>query len=315
MPVPSSLVVAVGGNATHPESIQGTTEEQESVAARAARSLMPLIRENNRLLITHGNGPVVGKILLRMMLTRDKIPPMRLDVCVAHSEGGIGYLLIQALENEMRRAGIERQAACVITQVEVARDDPAFEAPAKPIGPFFSAHEATELERTGWRMMEDAGRGWRHCVASPEPRAVLNLHMIETLLATGALVIAGGGGGIPVVRDAGGDLQGVPAVIDKDLTSALLARSLGIADLLILTAVERVAIDFGTPRARPLGRVTLSQLKAYQHDGQFGRGSMAPKVEAAIRHIEAGGERAIITHLEKAIPALAGETGTHVVRG
>lgn len=315
MPVPDSLLVAIGGNATHPDNIRGTVEEQESVASRAARSLMPLIRQNNRLLVTHGNGPVVGKILLRMMLTRHALPPMRLDVCVAHSEGGIGYLLIQALENEMRRAGIERQAACVLTQVEVAEDDPAFEAPSKPIGPFFSAEEAAELERTGWRMMEDAGRGWRHCVASPEPRAVLNLPIIEALLATGALVIAGGGGGIPVVRDAGGDWQGVQAVIDKDLTSALLARSLAIPHLLILTAVERVAVNYGTPRERPLEQVSVSALKAYQREGQFGRGSMAPKVEAAIRHIEAGGERAIIAHLEQAIPALAGETGTHVVRG
>lgn len=315
MPVPHSLLVAIGGNATHPENIRGTTEEQEEVADRAAKALLPLIRSNNRILITHGNGPVVGKILLRMMLTRDAIPPMRLDVCVAHSQGGIGYLLIQSLENALRRAGIERQAACVLTQVEVDPEDPALEHPTKPIGPFFPADEAKGFEAKGWRMMEDAGRGWRHCVASPEPRAIINLQVIEALLEADTVVIAGGGGGIPVVRGPNGDWQGVQAVVDKDLTSALLARSLGIPDLLILTAVERVAIDFNTPRQRYLDRVTLSQLKAYQAAGHFATGSMAPKIEAAVRHLEAGGRRAIIGHLERALAALKGESGTHVLHG
>jgi len=313
--VPDSLLVAIGGNATHPENIRGTTEEQEEVADRAAHALLPLVRSRNRLLITHGNGPVVGKILLRMMLTRDAIPPMRLDVCVAHSQGGIGYLLIQSLENAMREAGIERQAACVLTQVEVDPADPALENPTKPIGPFFTAEEAKTFEAKGWRMMEDAGRGWRHCVASPEPRAIINLSVIETLLEAGTVVIAGGGGGIAVVRGANGGWQGVQAVIDKDLTSALLARSLDIPDFLILTAVERVAIDFNTPRQRYLESVTLSQLKAYQAAGHFAKGSMGPKIQAAIRHLEAGGRRAIIGHLERALPALKGESGTHVVPG
>jgi carbamate kinase len=315
VPVPDSLLVAIGGNATHPENIRGTTEEQEVVADQAARALLPLVRNRNRLLITHGNGPVVGKILLRMMLTKDRVPPMRLDVCVAHSQGGIGYLLIQALENAMRRAGIQRQAACVVTQVQVDANDPALEAPSKPIGPFFSAEEAQAFEAKGWRMMEDSGRGWRHCVASPEPRSVINLHVIEALLKMGTVVIAGGGGGIPVVRDANGDWQGVPAVVDKDMTSALLARSLGIPDLLILTAVERVAVDFNTPQQRYLDKVTLSELKGYEAAGHFAKGSMGPKIQAAIRHLEAGGRRSIIGHLERALPALRGESGTHVVAG
>src|SRR5687767_4172239 len=249
-----------------------------------------------------------------MMLTRDAIPPMRLDVCVAHSQGGIGYMLIQALENAMRRAGIERQAACVLTQVEVDAADPAFGRSSKPIGPFFPEGEARDLQAKGWEMMEDAGRGWRHCVASPEPRAIINLSMIETLLSAGAVVIAGGGGGIPVVRDAQGDWQGVQAVVDKDLTSALLARSLGIPDLLILTAVERIAVDFGKPGQRFLEKISLEDLKAFQREGHFAGGSMGPKVEAAIRHLEGGGRRAIIGHLEHAAAALAGDSGTHVVR-
>jgi carbamate kinase len=255
---------------------------------------------------------VVGKILYRMMLTRETIPPMRLDVCVAHSQGGIGYLLMQALENEMRRAGIDRLAACMLTQVEVDANDPAFAAPSKPIGPFFSEPDAQKLVAQGWSMMEDAGRGWRHSVPSPEPRSIVNLGLIEAMLATGAVVIAGGGGGIPVVRDAAGDWQGVQAVVDKDLTSALLAHSLGIPDLLILTAVEKVALDFGKPTQRALERVTSGELKEWQRAGQFARGSMEPKIEAVIRHIEAGGKRAIISHLDCALQALAGETGTHV---
>ncbi len=314
MPVPDSLLVAIGGNATHPENIRGTTEEQETVADAAARALLPLVRSRNRLLITHGNGPVVGKILLRMMLTREAIPPMRLDVCVAHSQGGIGYILIQALENAMRRAGLQRQAACVVTQVEVDAQDPAFASPSKPIGPFFDEVEARAYEKKGWAMMEDAGRGWRHCVASPQPRAILNLPVIQALLEAGTVVIAGGGGGIPVVRDANGDLQGVQAVVDKDMTSALLASALGIPDLLILSAVERVAVDFNTPRQRSLATVSLRELKAYQAAGHFAKGSMGPKVGAAIRHLEAGGRRAIIAHLEQALPALRGDTGTHVLR-
>jgi carbamate kinase len=313
--ISEALLVAIGGNATHPEDIRGTTEEQETVAEDAANALLPLIKSRNRLLVTHGNGPVVGKILLRMMLTRDAIPPMRLDVCVAHSQGGIGYILIQALENAMRRAGVERQAACVVTQVKVDAGDPAFRSPSKPIGPFFSEREAREFESKGWQMMEDAGRGWRHCVPSPEPREVINLHVIEALLAAGTVVIAGGGGGIPVVRDAHGDWQGVQAVIDKDLTSALLAASLRIPDLLILTSVERVAVDFGKSQQRFLSEVSLSELKTLQRAGHFARGSMGPKVEAAIRHLEAGGRRAIIGPLGAAAAALAGETGTHVVHG
>jgi carbamate kinase len=310
-----SLLVAIGGNATHPDNIRGTQEEQEQVAERAARVLLPLVQKENRLLITHGNGPVVGKILLRMMMTREAIPPMRLDVCVAHSQGGIGYILMQALENAMRRAGMLRQAACVLTQVQVDPADPAFHAPSKPVGPFFSKEEAARYEQQGWRMMEDAGRGWRQCVPSPEPRGVINLHMIEALLDTGAVVIAGGGGGIPVVRAPNGDWQGVEAVVDKDLTSVVLARALKLKTLLILTAVERVAVDFGTPKKRDLDTVTLTELKALQRAGQFGKGSMGPKVEAAIRHLEAGGERAIIAHLERARAALDGSSGTHVVRG
>ena len=313
--MPDALLVAIGGNATHPENIRGTTEEQETVAASAARTLLPLVRAGNKLLITHGNGPVVGKILLRMMLTRDQIPPMRLDVCVAHSQGGIGYMLMQGLENELRRAGIDRQVACLLTQVEVDADDPAFRHPSKPIGAFFTEAQAQVFQAKGWDMMEDAGRGWRHCVPSPEPRSVVHVGMIEAMLATGAVVIVGGGGGIPVVRNAAGDWQGVQAVIDKDLASALLTRTLRIPTLLILSAVDKVALNFGKPSQRWLDTVTVSELRSLQAEGHFAKGSMGPKVEAALRHVEGGGTRAIIAHLDRALPAVEGRTGTHVVPG
>ena len=311
--LPDRLLVAIGGNATHPDNIRGTTEEQVQVAAQAAKALLPLILTDNQLVITHGNGPVVGKILMRQFYSRSQIPPMRLDVCVAHSQGGIGYLLIQAMENALAEARRSRQVACVLTEVEVSRNDPAFAAPSKPIGPFFTEDEAKTLTATGWNMMEDAGRGWRLAVASPDPYAIVNLGMIDGLARTGTVVVAAGGGGIPVVRESDGRRFGIQAVIDKDLTSALLGRALNFEHLLILTAVSRVAIRFRRPAERWLDTVTLSELRRYQAEGHFAKGSMAPKVEAAIRFIEGGGKRVVIAHLNEAMAALHGETGTHVV--
>jgi len=310
------LVVAIGGNATHPENIRGTTEEQEEVAARAARALRPLVERGGELVITHGNGPVVGKILLRQYYAREHIAPMRLDVCVAHSQGGIGHLLMQGLEDELARAEVDRQVACLITRVEVSEDDPAFHKPTKPIGPFFSEEEAQNLHQTlGWNMMEDAGRGWRYVVPSPQPKAILELDLIATLAAQGVVVIAAGGGGIPMVHRADGSYSGIPAVVDKDLTSALLATALGFDALLILTAVSKVAVRFGKPDARSLDTVTASELHAYEKEGHFATGSMAPKVEAALKFIEHGGKRAIIAHLDEALDALDGKTGTQIIPG
>lgn len=309
----SRVLVAVGGNATHPDNITGTTEEQEVVAANAAKALLPLMRLRGELIVTHGNGPVVGKILMRQILTRDKVAPMRLDICVAHSQGGIAYLLMQAMENELASAGSERIVACVLTQVEVDRDDPAFDNPSKPIGPFFKEPDARALIGQGWNMMEDAGRGWRYAVASPRPRAIVNLPLIDTMARMGTIVIAGGGGGIPVVRDAEGRLHGVEAVIDKDLTSAFMANLLGIDTLMILTSVPRVAINFGKPGQRELGTVSVRELEAYQAEGHFARGSMAPKIDAVLRFLAHGGKRAIIAHLEQAAEAFDADAGTHVV--
>ena len=310
---PKRLLVAIGGNATHPENIEGTSKEQEEIAKATASALLPLMLSENELVITHGNGPVVGKILMRQALTREKIAPMSLDICVAHSQGGIAYLLLQALENALRDANNERHVACLLTQVEVDPDDPAFDNPSKPIGAFYSEEEAKKIEaELGWEMREDSGRGWRHVVPSPKPRHVCDISLVQVLARRGTVVIAGGGGGIPVIRKRRGVRHGVRAVIDKDLTSAHMANVLGIPILMILTSVPQVFINFGSKDQEALHTVSLREIKKFHKDGQFSPGSMGPKIEAAIRFLEGGGEKVIISHLEDAMVALSGETGTHI---
>jgi len=271
---------------------------------------------DNQLIITHGNGPVVGKILMRQALTRDTIAPMPLDICVAHSQGGIAYLLVQALENALREEDNPRHVACLLTQVEVDEDDPAFQNPSKPIGAFYDEEEAGRIHaELGWEMKEDSGRGWRHVVPSPKPRHVCDISLVQVLARRGTVVVAGGGGGIPVIRGPKGVRRGVQAVIDEDLTSAHMANVLGIDLLMILTAVDKVAINFGTPEQKELDLVTMRELRGLQSEGHFPPGSMGPKIDATLRFLESGGERVIIAHLDQAMPALRGETGTHVVAG
>lgn len=310
---PKRLLVAIGGNATHPENIEGTSKEQEEIAKATASALLPLMLSENELVITHGNGPVVGKILMRQALTREKIAPMSLDICVAHSQGGIAYLLLQALENALRDANNERHVACLLTQVEVDPDDPAFDNPSKPIGAFYSEEEAKKIQaELGWEMREDSGRGWRHVVPSPKPRHVCDISLVQVLARRGTVVIAGGGGGIPVIRKRRGIRHGVRAVIDKDLTSAHMANVLGIPILMILTSVPQVFINFGSKDQEALHTVSLREIKKFHKEGQFPPGSMGPKIEATIRFLEGGGEKVIISHLEDAMEALSGETGTHI---
>ena len=314
--IPDRILVAIGGNATHPEDIEGTSQEQKAIAASTANALLPLAMLDNQLIITHGNGPVVGKILMRQALTRDTIAPMPLDICVAHSQGGIAYLLVQALENALREEDNPRHVACLLTQVEVDEDDLAFENPSKPIGAFYDEEEAGRIHaELGWEMKEDSGRGWRHVVPSPKPRHVCDISLVQVLARRGTVVVAGGGGGIPVIRGPKGVRRGVQAVIDKDLTSAHMANVLGIDLLMILTAVDKVAINFGTPEQKELDLVTMRELRGLQSEGHFPPGSMGPKIDATLRFLESGGERVIIAHLDQAMPALRGETGTHVVAG
>jgi carbamate kinase len=312
--LPRRLLVAIGGNATHPKDVEGTSQQQKDIARQTARALLPLSLLDNELVITHGNGPVVGKILMRQALTRHRIAPMPLDICVAHSQGGIAYLLMQAMENALREADSPRHVACLLTQVEVDADDPAFDNPSKPVGPFFDVQEAKRLEADfGWVMREDAGRGWRHVVPSPEPTHICDISLVQVLARRGTVVIAAGGGGIPVVRGPKGVRNGVAAVIDKDLTSAHMANVLGMEVMMILTSVSRVSVNFGKAGQQDIDRITARELRTLQTEGHFAPGSMGPKVEAALRFIEGGGERVVISSMDEAMAALHGGAGTEVV--
>ena len=312
--IPRRIMVAIGGNATHPEDIEGTSEEQKAIAKKTANALLPIALLDNELIITHGNGPVVGKILMRQALTSEKISPMPLDICVAHSQGGIAYLLMQAMENALRENDSERHVACLLSQVEVDPKDPAFNNPAKPIGPFFTEREAKLISKElNWKMQEDAGRGWRHVVASPKPKHICDISLIEALSKRGTVVISGGGGGIPVVRGPKGVREGIAAVIDKDLTTAKMASVLKFDLMMILTSVPKVAINFGRRNQRDLNIISLSEIKILLSEGHFLPGSMGPKIEAAIKFLEEGGRRVIIGPLGQALNALNGDTGTHIL--
>ncbi len=309
------VLIAVGGNAIHPTRRPGTVEQQIEFAVKTGNALLPILEMDNQLIITHGNGPVVGKILMRQILSRDTVPPMSMDVCVAHSQGGIAYLLMQNLENALRSVGNQRHVVCLLTQVEVDRDDPAFSHPTKPVGAFYSESDARDIEKKlGWTMHEDSGRGWRYVVPSPRPKHIVDISLIETIAQSGAVVIAGGGGGIPVIRNDDGTRHGIEAVIDKDLSSALMANVLGIDTLMILTAVDKVYINFGQANQRGLDAVSLDEMVQLQADGEFAEGSMGPKIEAAIGFLQNGGKRAVIAHLDDAVAALAGDTGTRISR-
>ena len=309
-----TVVVAFGGNASYPPTIKGLAQEQLDLMAEACRHLLRIIDSGRRLVLTHGNGPVVGNILFRMARTANELPPMPMDICVAHSQGGMGYMLQQSFMNVLHAHGVDRTVSAIVTQVEVDPADPAFANPTKPVGRFFNVLEAEILRSEhDWRFIEDSGRGYRRVVPSPEPRRILDLASVKALLDGGVVPIAVGGGGIPVVKDANGCFHGVSAVIDKDLTSAMLASELGASTLVMLTGVDRVALDFGRPTQRSLDRLTVAQARAHQSDGQFPPGSMGPKIAAAIRFLERGGERAIITSLDRAFDALEGRAGTHLV--
>jgi carbamate kinase len=312
--IPRRLIVAIGGNAIDPAGGKGTPEEQKAIAAATAKTMLPLLQLDNQLVIVHGNGPQVGKLLLANAIARDRVAPQSLDILVAETQGALAYILSQAFENALREAGNSRHVVGLVTQVEVDPSDPAFQNPTKPVGPFFTEDEAKALAKElGVQVKEDSGRGWRYVVASPIPQHICDISLVEALMCTRTVVIAGGGGGIPVARDEVGRRFGVEAVIDKDLTTAVMANVLGIRDMMILTAVPRVAINFGRPNQQELERVSYSQMREYYAAGHFPPGSMGPKVDAALRFLKAGGKRAIITSLDTAVPALRGETGTHIV--
>ena len=311
---PKLIVVAFGGNAVYPPTIKGTADEQLAIMAEACEHLVSVFRAGYRMVITHGNGPVVGNILFRMARTSRELQPMPMDVCVAHSQGGIGYMLQQSLANVLAKHGIGMRVSSIVTEVEVDPDDPAFRAPTKPVGRFFSETDARRIAgETGWEFVEDSGRGWRRVVPSPTPLSILDAKAINALLAAGLIPIAAGGGGIPVVRAPDGSHRGVAAVIDKDMTSALLAADVGAGTLVMLTGVERVALDFGKPSARAIDRMRAAEARKHLADGQFPPGSMGPKITAALRFIERGGPRAVITALDKLELALDARAGTEIL--
>jgi carbamate kinase len=312
-----SAVVAIGGNSLIKDKLHQTVRDQYIAAGETCWHVASMIKDGWDVAIGHGNGPQVGFILRRSELASSELHEVPLDVCGADSQGAIGYALVQNLENDFRRIGLDRHAVAVVTQVEVAADDPAFAHPSKPIGSFMDEPTAARRrDEDGWAVVEDAGRGWRRVVPSPFPLRIVEEEAIRSLIRSGFVVISVGGGGIPVVAGENGDLAGVAAVIDKDLGCSLLATCIGAELFLVTTSVEQVALDFGTPRQHWVDRMTLSQAKEYLAEGtHFLEGSMAPKIEAVIGFLERGGGSAIITDPENVERALAGETGTHIVPG
>ena len=273
-----------------------------------------LVRDGTTVVLSHGNGPIVGNILIRNEAVRDQIAPMPLDVCGADSQGGIGYMMQQTLQNELRRMRLERPVVTLVTQIVVDERDPAFRRPSKPIGPFYTAERARTLAREKrWTVAEDAGRGWRRVVASPKPLEIVEIEAIRKLVAEGAIVIAAGGGGIPVTRQWDGSLHGVEAVIDKDLASSLLGRLLGVESLVIVTGVERVAIHFQKPDQREIDCARASELERWLGEGHFPLGSMGPKIQAAIEFVRGGGRSVRITSPEKVGEAMEGRAGTQIL--
>ena len=312
-----TAIVAVGGNSLIIDEEHQSIPDQYKAAAESSRYVADMVEAGVTVVLTHGNGPQVGFILRRSGLAKGVVPEVPVDYADADTQGAIGYMFQRALYNEFRRRGLPRKVVTVITQVLVDRHDPALANPTKPIGGYMDEEAAQEFAKNfGWSVQEDAGRGWRRVVGSPKPRRIVELDIVRSLVAEGHIVIACGGGGIPVVENADGSLDGLEAVIDKDFVAALLARELEAELFVVSTAVEKVAINFNRPDQRWLDRMTLSEAKRFLEEGQFPRGSMGPKIEAIASFLEAGGRRrAIVTNPPNLGRALAGLTGTHIAPG
>jgi carbamate kinase len=308
------VVIAIGGNSLIKDAEHATVFDQYRACGETSDHIADIVADGYRVVITHGNGPQVGFILLRSELAKEVLHQVPLDSCGADTQGAIGYQISQTLGNELRRRGIEKKVVAIVTQTVVDANDPGFQKPAKPIGPFYS--EATALEHQnnkGWEMLEDAGRGWRRVVASPRPLEIIEEPAIEALLAKDIIVVAVGGGGIPVIRRSDGSLEGVGAVIDKDWASCLLAKNLGAEKFILSTAVDRVALNFGQRNQREIDRMTVAEARGYLEEGHFPPGSMKPKIEAAIDFLEHGGQEVIITRPDLLEDAIHGRAGTHIV--
>ena len=306
-------VIALGGNALIKKGQKGTIYEQFANTRRSTKSIVKMIKEGWGVVITHGNGPQVGAILLQNKVAKDLTPAMPLGICVAESEGLIGYMIQQCLSNALKKEQIEKPVIALITQVIVDQDDPSLTHPTKPIGPYYNEDEAIQLRKEGCQMTCQP-RGWRMVVPSPDPKQIVEGESIRKMLDEGIIVIASGGGGMPVVEKENGGLDGLEAVIDKDLTAERLAEAVEAELLLILTDVEKVYLHYGTPKQKTLDKISLKELKNYYETGQFPPGSMGPKILAAIRFLESGGKKVIVANIEKGWEALHGETGTLIVR-
>jgi len=311
-----TVVVALGGNAITREFEEGNIYQQFANTRRSLVGVVEMVEEGYEVIITHGNGPQVGNALLRVEETRHMLPPIPLGVLVADTEGGMGYMIEQSLQNMLHRRGIQRSVVTVLTQVVVDKSDPSILNPTKFVGPFYQEQEVEEVEKQrGWVLKKDADRGWRRVVPSPMPLEIVERTMIRRLIEQDVIVIACGGGGIPVYVEEDGTYEGIDGVIDKDRAAAVLARDVGAHQLHILTAVEKVALKFGTSQQQDLDRLTLTEAKHYLKEGEFPPGSMGPKIETAIQFLENGGEEVLITSVEKGSEARRGLTGTRIVHG
>jgi carbamate kinase len=306
-------VVALGGNALIKEEQEGNIYEQFANTREVIKSIVKIIKDGWDVVITHGNGPQVGAILLQNDLARDVTPAMPLGICVAESEGLIGYMVQQCLSNALKRADVDRSVVALITQVLVDEDDPSLMNPTKPIGPYYSDEEVQELKDEGYKVKKQPD-GWRIVVPSPDPKSIVEGEIIKKMLDDNIIVIASGGGGMPVIEKEGWGLEGLEAVIDKDLASERLAEAINAEMLLILTNVEKVYLNYGKPNQKPLDEVKIDDLKKYYDAGHFPPGSMGPKILAAIRFHESGGKKVIISHVDKGWEAFKGETGTHITK-
>lgn len=308
------LVIALGGNALQEAGKPATAQAQLEVVEKTSEYIADIVERGYEVIVAHGNGPQVGRIVIQNEVASASTPAMPFDVCGAMSQGMIGYHIQQGLSKVLRHRGINKNVVTVVTQVVVDKDDPKFKAPSKPIGPFYTEEEAKAIAaEKGYTMKEDAGRGWRRVVASPLPVEIVELDAVKTLNDAGFVVVTVGGGGIPVVRNEAGDLEGVAAVIDKDLASEKLARDMDADALVILTAVEKVSINFKKPDQKDLDRMSAAEAKQYIKEGHFAPGSMLPKIEAALNFVESKpGRIAIITSLDKAVDAIEGRTGTTI---
>jgi carbamate kinase len=309
-----TAVVAVGGNALIVDERHQSIPDQVKAATMTSHYVADMIEAGWTVVLTHGNGPQVGFILRRSGIAKGEVPEVPIDFADADTQGAIGYMFQRALYNEFRRRKLKRKVVAIVTQVRVDPADPAFQNPTKPIGAHMPQDVAERLARDlDWTVKEDSGRGWRRVVPSPKPQEIIELDIIEALIDLGYIVIACGGGGIPVLREANGELQGLEAVIDKDFASSLLARDLRAEMFVVSTGVEKVAVDFGKPQQRWLDRIGLEEARRHFAAGQFPKGSMGPKIEAVIAFLEGGGSRALITDPPNLGRALSGATGTHIV--